>query len=143
MAVVVALGLSGMLLALQPIPIDFKIDGSFPPTATAIAPATQAVNEQPLTLDAPGPLALQAAPSLPQAVVRPVLARGFGRNVPLGFAIKQIVPASLHVDFDSMVDQDARVSWVGGKPWREVLHTTLMPLGIHAVQSGHTVRITE
>jgi hypothetical protein len=111
--------------------------------AAAVAPTTQAVNGQPLILDAPGPLALHVASLPPQAVVRPLLARGFGRHVPLGFAIKQIVPTTLHVQYSESVDQDVRVSWIGGLPWRKVLQNTVAPLGIHAAQSGHTVRITE
>ena len=88
MAFGVALGLSGMMLVLQPVPIDFKIDGSSPASPTV--PAVRAVSDQPLALEAPGPVPSHAAPLPPQAVVRPVLARGFGRDVPLAFAIKQM-----------------------------------------------------
>ncbi|NPD66352.1 hypothetical protein HN018_23310 (plasmid) [Lichenicola cladoniae] len=71
------------------------------------------------------------------------MARGFGRDVPLAFAIRQIVPMTLHVQYSGAVDQDVRVSWTGGLPWRKVLQNTVSPLGIHAAQSGHTVRVTE
>lgn len=135
MACVVALGLSGAFMLLHPVQVDFKIDGSSPPAATATVPAARAVYGQPLALDAPVPP--------PQAVYRPLLARGFGHDIPLAFAIRQIVPTTMRIEYDGFVDRDARVSWVGGKPWREVLSTTLAPLGIHAAQSGHTVRITE
>lgn len=135
MAFVVALGLSGAFVLLQPVQIDFKIDGSPPPSVTATVPATSSGNGQPLALDAPIPP--------PEAVVHPVLARGFGHDVPLAFAIRQIVPTTLHVEYGGTIDRDVRVSWTGGLPWRKVLQNTISPLGIHAAQSGHTVRITE
>ena len=135
MAIVVALGLSGAFTLLQPVQVDFKINASPSPPATAMAPATPSGYGQPLALDAP------IKP--PQAISRPVLARGFGDDVPLAFAIRQIVPATVKVEYGNAVDRQARVSWIGGKPWRQVLHTTLSPLGIHAAQTGGTLKITE
>ena len=135
MAIVVALGLSGAFMLLQPLQVDFKINGSPSPPVTATAPATPSGYGQPLALDAP------ITP--PQAISRPVLARGFGHDVPLAFAIRQIVPATVKVEYGSSVDREVRVSWIGGKPWRQVLDTTLSPLGIHAAQSGDTIKITE
>ncbi len=135
MAIGVALGLSGAFMLLQPVQVDFKINGSPLPPVTASAPATPSGYGQPLALDAP------IKP--PRAILRPVLARGFGHDVPLAFAIRQIVPATVKVEYGSSVDREARVSWIGGKPWRQVLHTTLSPLGIHAAQSGSTLKIIQ
>lgn len=132
---VVALGLRSALMLLQPVQVDFKIDSFSPPVATTAVSAASPGYGQPLVLDAP------VAP--PPAVVRPLLARGFGRDVPLAFAIRQIVPATLHVQYSDSIDQDVRVSWTGGLPWRKVLQNTISPLGIHAAQSGSTVRVTE
>ena len=135
MAIVVALGLSGAFMLLQPVQVDFKMDGSPSPPVTAMVPATPSGYGQPFALDAP------TTPS--RAILRPVLARGFGDDVPLAFAIRQIVPTTVKVEYGSSVDREVRVSWIGGKPWRQVLHTTLSPLGIHAAQSGDTLKITE
>jgi hypothetical protein len=135
MTIVVALGLSGAFMVLQPVQVDFKIDSAPLSPVTAPVPADPSGYGQPLAFDTP------IKP--PQAILRPILARGFGDDIPLAFAIRQIVPATVKVEYGSSVDRDVRVSWIGGKPWRQVLHTTLSPLGIHAAQSGGTIRITE
>lgn len=135
MAIVVALGLSGAFMLLQPVQVDFEINGSPSPPVMATVSATSSGYGQPSALDAPM--------KPPQVILRPVLAKGFGDDVPLAFAIRQIVPATVKVEYGSSVDREVRVSWVGGKPWRQVLHTTLSPLGIHAAQSGSTLKIIQ
>jgi hypothetical protein len=66
-------------------------------------------------------------------------AMGFGRDIPLALAMRQIVPADYAYSFDSDVDPAMRIDWNGGKPWNEVLSEALFPhgLGVHIV--GHTV----
>ena len=73
----------------------------------------------------------------------PRLATGFGRDVPLEFAVRQVVPSTMHVEYGDMIDRQLRVSWQGGKPWQQVLHAVLVPIGLRVVTSGRTVRITE
>ena len=46
---------------------------------------------------------------------------GFGSNVPLSFAVRQIVPNDYVVRFEPSVDQSARVSWSGSDDWHSVL----------------------
>src|SRR4051794_31559420 len=84
----------------------------------------------------------QAAPASPQRSDPPArtpnpartgqgVAQGFGRQVPLAFAVRQIVPASVKVRFDEGIDaEDVRVDWKGGKPWPDVLRGTLRPSGL-------------
>ncbi len=57
-------------------------------------------------------------------------ARGFGSKVPLAFAVRQIVPASINVSFAPGADQDALVDWQGGKRWNIVLTEAIRPLGL-------------
>ncbi len=60
----------------------------------------------------------------------PLTARGFGSKVPLAFAVRQIVPASINVSFAPGADQDALVDWQGGKRWNIVLTEAIRPLGL-------------
>ena len=60
----------------------------------------------------------------------PLTARGFGSKVPLAFAVRQIVPATINVSFAPGADQDALVDWQGGKRWNIVLTEAIRPLGL-------------
>ena len=70
------------------------------------------------------------------------IARGFGHDVPLSFAMRQIVPDGVRVAYGPDVDQDAIVDWVGGRPWDSVVRSTVSPLGLHAVIRGQVVSLT-
>lgn len=67
--------------------------------------------------------------------------QGFGSDMPLAFAMRQIVPPEYAFAFDPSVDHGARVSWNGGQPWDMVLTETLLPLGLASVIDGNTVRV--
>jgi hypothetical protein len=70
----------------------------------------------------------------------PVLA-GFGDQVSLSFAVRQIVPARYHVVFAGTVDPTVAIDWKGGKPWRATLADALKPLGLAVSVAGPTVAI--
>ncbi len=57
-------------------------------------------------------------------------ARGFGSQIPLDFAVRQIVPSTIKVIYGPGADQDALVDWQGGKRWNIVLSNALRPLGL-------------
>jgi hypothetical protein len=80
------------------------------------------------------PAAVQAAPVLAEAV-------GFGSDIPLVLAMRQIVPPDYAFSFDPAIDQGARVTWNGGKPWDQVLNEALLPLQAVAYIDGKTVRV--
>ena len=80
------------------------------------------------------------SPTLRRPAPRPVVT-GFGDQVPLSFAVRQIVPARFQVDFGKTVDRDARVDWKGGKPWRPTLSDALRPLGLAVSVAGAAVTI--
>ena len=67
-----------------------------------------------------------------------LIAHGFGQNVPLDFAVKQIVPSMTRVAYGREVDQQAAVTWRGGQAWDAVLRAAVAPLGLH-VRLGHMV----
>jgi hypothetical protein len=78
----------------------------------------------------------------PQRPISLPIARGFGHGIPLSFAIRQVIPAKFHVALANKIDGNRKVSWSGGKPWPEVLHDLLHPLGLHFVTHGATVEIS-
>jgi hypothetical protein len=66
---------------------------------------------------------------------------GFGDQVPLIFAVRQIVPAHFQVAYADGVQQDAPVDWKGGEPWRTTLADAVRPLGLVVTVSGPKVTI--
>ena len=59
------------------------------------------------------------------------IARGFGNQVPVGFAVRQIVPAPFRVAMQMDLDPAITVSWTGGRPWNQVLWSALHARGLH------------
>ena len=70
------------------------------------------------------------------------IARGFGDQVPLAFAVRQIVPATFKVHFAQGVDQTTPVNWKGDRPWNAVLWSAIHPLGLHLVLKDGAAWIT-
>ena len=97
--------------------------------------------------DTPFPASpLPASPDSKRRVQVPVrprvpLAVGFGRQIPLAFAARQIVPAGLPVSFAPEVDQDTLVDWSGGRPWNQVITAVVQPLRLRAVVTPRGVLI--
>jgi len=69
------------------------------------------------------------------------MAEGFGRDLPLVMAIRQIVPAQYGFVFDQGIDTNTKVSWQGGQPWDIVLQNTLAASGLSAKINGNVVTI--
>lgn len=61
------------------------------------------------------------------------LAYGFGKDMPLALALRQIVPSSYAFSFDPDVNIGSRVSWQGGEPWNVVLNQALMKEDLQAI----------
>lgn len=93
-------------------------------------------------------MAPQTAPSVNYAPIMPQapqssypMAVGFGADLPMMTAIKQIVPADFGLAFEAGVPGDMLVSWQGGRPWNDVLATVLAPHGLEARIQGKMVTI--
>jgi hypothetical protein len=80
------------------------------------------------------------SPTLRRPAPQPVVA-GFGDQVPLSFAVRQIVPARFQVAFGEAVKSDAPVNWKGGKRWRPTLSDAVRPLGLTVSVVGAKVTI--
>lgn len=55
---------------------------------------------------------------------------GFGSEMPLALALRQIVPAQYAFSFGKNVNPGTAISWTGGQPWNSVLEDALTPLNI-------------
>ena len=66
---------------------------------------------------------------------------GFGSDMPLVLALRQVVPPQYAFSFGSGIDAGSRVSWSGGKPWNEVVGEMIAPLGYNVRVSGRKVLI--
>ncbi len=68
--------------------------------------------------------------------------QGFGRDIPLALALRQIVPDDYAFSFDRDVDVATSVTWTGGDAWDEVLRNALSEhdLGVK-ILPNKTVRI--
>lgn len=102
------------------------------------------------TPDASAPDASASAAPHPKPKRRPLKAlvppaepalSGFGDQVPLSFAVRQIVPPHFQVAYADAVQQDAPVDWKGGEPWRATLADAVRPLGLIVTVSGPKVTI--
>jgi hypothetical protein len=121
--------LDSLLLTLSlitPARAEFVLLSQPPSAAAAPALATHAKPRPPIHVKS-----FASAPAL----------SGFGSQVPLSFAIRQIVPAGFRVAIDETVDKDLAVDWKGGKPWRETLSDALRPLGLAVAITGAAVAI--
>lgn len=94
----------------------------------------------------PGPVSPPTAAAVPaRRTTAPLtipIAHGFGQQVPLAFATRQIVPAGVKTTFGPGVDQAALVDWSGGRPWVEVLRAAVHPLGLRVTVCWMTISIT-
>lgn len=75
---------------------------------------------------------ISATPNLPDVVQQTEFeeAVGFGNNMPLGFALSQVVPEGYAYSFGKGVNAAAIVSWSGGKAWNMVVADMVQPLGL-------------
>jgi len=71
------------------------------------------------------------------------LAVGFGSDLPMMTAIKQIIPEGYGLAFEAGVPTNMMMSWQGGRPWNDVLATVLAPHGLEARVQGNIVTITQ
>jgi hypothetical protein len=114
------------LIVCDPAQAEFLLLPSPDPVSTdAAAPATRTHKPRTHVLRGPQDLPL----------------RGFGHEIPLTFAVRQIVPTYFQVAFADAVHKDAAVDWKGGHSWREALAEAVRPLGLAITVRGPKVTI--
>ena len=80
-------------------------------------------------------------------VLMPALANastvdGFGSDIPLSFAVRQIVPMKYRVEMASTVDGSKKVTWQGKGEWRKVLSKLALENNLKVDVSHTIVRIS-
>lgn len=83
-----------------------------------------------------------AAPASARRPVALPIAKGFGEQVSLRFAARQIVPSSLALAIADDIDANTTVTWQGDRPWNRVLQDVLKPLDLRLTISGKTALIS-
>ena len=122
-------------LATAPAQADFALVPSAPPPAAPATPTpanpapptAQPAALHPGTPSPQHPLRRRAAASDPHITQT---ARGFGNQIPLSFAVRQIVPPSIKIHFGHGTNEAALVDWRGGRKWPSVLRDAIHPLGL-------------
>lgn len=128
--VLLIVGLGVTLLGAASARADFTLQRTA--GAAALTPAPTDAQQ----VEAPGPQEANAV------TPRFKTAQGFGRDVPLGFAVKQIVPSGIAVQYGAGVDKAAFVTWSGGRPWDQALASAVRPLGLRVTTGATTVTIS-
>jgi hypothetical protein len=119
---------------------DFVVTNA-PPPAAAINNPSRPVAMAPIV--DPGDARSSSAPTKPEgpATIHWKTAHGFGDNVPLAFACRQIVPPPVKVTFGPGANPQMLVSWKGGDTWNNVLHDAVKPIGLRLVMTYMAVEI--
>ena len=113
----------------QPVPAPAARDeGVYPP---AYVPPAAPIIAAPVVPPAP----VAVPPSAPQSTALAAIS-GFGDQIPLSFAMDQIVPSDFTVQYVDQPDPDTIVSWAGGRAWNKVLEDMLYA-------HGYRVRVTD
>lgn len=85
----------------------------------------------------PQPMSQSSTPSNENS-----LAVGFGKDLPLVTALRQVVPEGYTYVMDDEIAVGKTVSWNGGQPWPAVLDDMVGGLGLKSTVDGKIVRIT-
>jgi hypothetical protein len=133
---IMGLLLSGLLFA-PCARADFVVAGENP-AAPPGSPSARGASDA-ASPDSGGPA---VSTETPHPVQPPfMLAQGFGDQVPLRFAVRQIVPRAVKVTYGPGADPDAAVDWTGGQGWNRVLSNAVRPLGLRLVMTHMAVEI--
>lgn len=71
------------------------------------------------------------------------IAEGFGRQIPLSIALRQIAPVDYEFLFEKGVDTGALVNWEGGQAWQVVMGSTLSKKGLSFSVRDNIVTVFE
>lgn len=109
-------------------------------TAPASGQISSQISSAPL-MAAPAVTPVKATTENQPAPSTYAVIQGFGSDIPLALALRQIVPPQYGYVFDPDINQGTKISWNGDKPWDEVLNHALKPAGYTATVSETSVHI--
>ncbi len=132
-------------------PIEY-IEGQEPKTmgaAIAPAPVNQAVahdlkeiiQEAEQRNDITPVAAIPETEQLDSLPADPNIVMGFGNNLPLVMAVRQIIPQNKPYAFAKDVDLSTLVSWKGGATWQETLDQIIAEQGLRISYDADAIRI--
>jgi hypothetical protein len=132
------------LLAVPPAFADFVIrQAASPPPITTEPNSERPANDQSPAIGNESGYAGQVPDSSASSVFHWKMANGFGNQVPLSFACRQIVPPAVRVTYGRGASPDMLVNWRGGDTWNRVLRDAVKPLGLHLAMTYMAVEISE
>ena len=85
--------------------------------------------------------AMPATPGLAENDLQADVVSGYGENLPLIIALRQIVPAEYQFAFAEGVDLSTPVSWQGGQSWTMILDGVMKTAGLRAEINENIVSI--
>lgn len=68
--------------------------------------------------------------SAPNIALSQGIVEGFGSDIPLSFALEQILPAGYSASYSQGVNPEMKVSWVGGDKWENILNDLAQEEGL-------------
>jgi len=106
-----------------------------PPIATT--PVIKTLPPQPAMTARPSPIVENQPTSDYEMAV------GFGSDLPLVSALRQVIPSQYTYVMDDDIGLGQTVSWNGGQEWPVVLNDMLDPLNLSSAVDGNIVKITQ
>jgi len=132
-----------MVITVAPANADFTLrPDEASASATDSASANDAAHSEPAS---PPSRDLKSQPSshvtVRKHIPRTPIARGFGEQIPLSFAVRQIVPPTIKIRIGRGIDPTTLVDWKGGHEWPTVLREAVRPLKLQLAvhPSGATI----
>ena len=119
---------------------DFVVEDP-PAAAPAPAPVPAPIAMAPIVDPGDSQSATPAKHDDGPAAIHWKMAYGFGNQVPLGFACRQIVPPAVKVTYGPGATPGMLITWKGGKTWNHVLYDAVAPLGLRLVMTHMAVEI--
>lgn len=110
------------------------------PAESPAAPATELAKPTPVEIAPIQPAA--PAPQLQKDIATKNIVEGFGRDLPLVVALRQITPSNYQFGFADGVRMDEPTSWTGGIGWQELLDQTLKSKNLMARIDGQMITIS-
>jgi type IV pili sensor histidine kinase/response regulator len=104
------------------------------------APIQEPIAEAPAVSEAPVEETKTPAEVKTEVSAAPVI-EGFGKDIPLAIALRDIVPPNYAYVFSPRDIAGTKISWRGGKPWLEVLQNALSQQNLDATINGNNITI--
>jgi Toxin co-regulated pilus biosynthesis protein Q len=101
----------------------------------------QAPIQEPMVTEAPVEKENSAPIAPPAPLTEGAVVEGFGKDIPLAIALRDIVPSHYAYVFSPRDIAGVKISWRGGKPWLEVLDNALAQQNLEAVINGNNLTI--